>query len=58
MPLNKSKRPLNSHESPCCLRSIFRLGVVRARLAVAVGNRHHLVGGEVPIRQGQGTAAR
>ncbi len=52
----KQTRP-ETHESPRCLRSIFRLGVVCARLAAVVSDRHHLVGGEVPIRQGQGTAA-
>lgn len=47
---------LFSHESPRCLRSIFHSGVVCACLAVAIGDRRHLVGGEVAVRRRQGTA--
>ena len=57
MPLKKSSRPLNTHESPRCLRSIFRLGVVRAGLAVDFGDRRYLVDSEVAVRRRQGTAA-
>jgi hypothetical protein len=57
MPLNKSRRPLKTHEQTRCLRSIFHSGVVCACLAVAVGDRRHLVGGEVAVRRRQGTAA-
>ena len=51
MPLKKSSRPLNTHESPRCLRSIFRLGVVRAGLAVDFGDRRYLVDREVAVRR-------
>ena len=47
---------LSSHEPTRCLRSIFHPGVVCACLAVAIGDRRHLVGGEVAVRRRQGTA--
>jgi hypothetical protein len=53
----QKQTPLNTHESTRCLHFLFHPGVVCAGLAVAFGYWCHLVGGEVPIRQGQGTAA-
>jgi hypothetical protein len=51
MPLNKSRRHLSNHEPPRYIRSIFRLGVVRAGLAVTFGDRRYLVDSEVAVRR-------
>ena len=52
-----SRKTIPNHESPRCLRSIFRLGVVCAGLAVTFGHRRHLVDSEVPIKRRQGPSA-